>query len=780
MRLQVLICAYGAEGIRRVARGSHPRMEGVRYTVSWQAPEGDVPPEIRGRDDFSIHPVEGKGLSKNRNAALRHASAPILLISDDDLSYTESDLRSVLEAFDAHPDADVLCFTHRRDNGVLPDSARYGEFPLDRQARGWYPTSFEIAFRNDGRPIPAFDEDFGIGAEYPAGEEVLFLHALLAEDRKGYFLPIPIATHPGDTTTERDGATPGFIRMKGALHRRLHPADWPLRMATHALRRPDGWSVPAYCRQWLKGAGWCDSGKWLTVALLTVMTAFYCLMYYWTPFQLDDYIFRSVYFENNGWDSGFSLRAMAGYISDIRAADNSRWANVMSPFSTTIQPWAALFPWVTGVLTSLLIFLIARTIRKDFWAILALTWGAVFILLPWRNALFVADYALNYVWGAVINVVFILLTIRYMQTHKGFAWVCMAAILSGVWHEGFTLPTLAGLLVMTLTTRLKRDARWWVVGFVCLALCICNFLSEGMIRRLSNGGVQGAVATPVGLKGLVDYAALILGLAVMAAGACFSRGRTAWKRCLKDPAFLTFAVAGLCGAVFSLLLQHSPRMAFYPGICYIAATGIFIRECRFRSRNALRMLRIGGILSAVCCMAFSVSILTWTYRFYRQDRVIMRLMDQSATGTVFYDIIMPEEVPIYTLAYPAKSQYVDYITLWGLAQSQARDEAAVVPTSLREARPADSESLGGGYYRKGNAIYMEPGNLDGTLPVRGDYRLDGGSFEVTFTDGSHEEIAGVAFPYRNAYGERYVYLKPYRIPTESVSAIRAVGFKVES
>lgn len=53
-RLQVLVCTLGAEGIRRVCASSHPEVDGVRYLVSWQQPDGhvDVPEEIKKRNDF--------------------------------------------------------------------------------------------------------------------------------------------------------------------------------------------------------------------------------------------------------------------------------------------------------------------------------------------------------------------------------------------------------------------------------------------------------------------------------------------------------------------------------------------------------------------------------------------------------------------------------------------------------------------------------------------------------------------------------------------------------
>ena len=36
LRLEVMICTYGLEGIGRLASLEHPRICGVRYLISWQ------------------------------------------------------------------------------------------------------------------------------------------------------------------------------------------------------------------------------------------------------------------------------------------------------------------------------------------------------------------------------------------------------------------------------------------------------------------------------------------------------------------------------------------------------------------------------------------------------------------------------------------------------------------------------------------------------------------------------------------------------------------------
>ena len=115
IKLEVLISAYGAEGLRRIARLPHPQVDGVHYLVSWQ-PAGadvtDIPDELVVRDDFDLTVTETVGSACNRNNAIEHSTGPLLMISDDDLSYTGEQLQGVIAYFDSYKKCDLACFRY--------------------------------------------------------------------------------------------------------------------------------------------------------------------------------------------------------------------------------------------------------------------------------------------------------------------------------------------------------------------------------------------------------------------------------------------------------------------------------------------------------------------------------------------------------------------------------------------------------------------------------------------------------------------------------------------
>lgn len=264
LKLQVLICTYGSDGLQRLLQSIHPRVEGVGYLVAWQNPEtsGPMPEKLR-RDDFEIVTSATRGLSRNRNIALAAARGEILLIADDDVSYTPAQLCSVIEAFGSYPEEDILTFRYVSENAPkrYPDHT----FPLDHPAKGYYPTSFEIAIRRSSLPPDLrFDENFGIGALFPCGEEDLFLLEARRRGLRERFLPITICRHDGDTTAARILHSEGFVMTRGAVVPQLYPLTWPLRMLLLACRESDpsvGMGRMRYIRTWLKGLRKCRQIK---------------------------------------------------------------------------------------------------------------------------------------------------------------------------------------------------------------------------------------------------------------------------------------------------------------------------------------------------------------------------------------------------------------------------------------------------------------------------------------------------------------------------------------
>lgn len=212
-----------------------PPAEGVRYVVSWQRHEGLEPPGSLLRDDVLLLRLDGVGLSRNRNNAIRHASADIILFADDDIEYLPDVISWVRSAFAMNPAADIILF-----KAIYPHAKRYPEascplrLPLPK---GYYVSSIEIACRRQSLGDLRFCESLGLGAPVlTAGEDEYFIYSALRRGLQCRFENETICRHPGPSTGSGGAISDGALRASGCLISIFYPHTTFLRLPLKAWR----------------------------------------------------------------------------------------------------------------------------------------------------------------------------------------------------------------------------------------------------------------------------------------------------------------------------------------------------------------------------------------------------------------------------------------------------------------------------------------------------------------------------------------------------------------
>ncbi|MCM1348490.1 MAG: glycosyltransferase [Firmicutes bacterium] len=238
MTLDVAIVTWLPEGIRRVAAMNLPAVEGVRYIVSWQeyGAEADIPAELRDREDLEVHLFDGRGVSANRNNAIRHCTADIILNGDDDLSYTPDELKAVIKTFEKNPEVHVATFAYHGSVKRYPTEKTVLGFPLPKH---YSVGAIEIAYRRECSRQLMFDELYGPGAPvWQGAEDEKFLYDARRMGLNCTFFPIKITTHHGGASTgARPLLTKGAAAASGRIIRLEFPASWPLRILLKSLRQ---------------------------------------------------------------------------------------------------------------------------------------------------------------------------------------------------------------------------------------------------------------------------------------------------------------------------------------------------------------------------------------------------------------------------------------------------------------------------------------------------------------------------------------------------------------
>ena len=244
MTLQLLICTID-RGIDQVTQLILPPAADISYVVSWQhsatVDERTVPLALQ-RDDIKVVHLEGRGLSRNRNNCLRHATADLCLICDDDCSYTLDNLRTVITTFEQNPTTDLAAFMMQCPGQPKPYPTEICS--LAHTPAGYYPSSVELAFRLSAvRDRLQFNEHFGLGAPlFHCSEEEILVHDAMSLGLQCQFFPLVIVEHNHPTTDASRATTPGVLMGKGAYlyigyRSKMFLYPWPMAWRLH--RRHD-------------------------------------------------------------------------------------------------------------------------------------------------------------------------------------------------------------------------------------------------------------------------------------------------------------------------------------------------------------------------------------------------------------------------------------------------------------------------------------------------------------------------------------------------------------
>ncbi len=224
LKLQILICTYG-ERLHGIDPKCMPQLDGVEYLICCQNPDNldmwETARTLASRGDTEVHFFCDKGGSLNRNHTLDMATAPYVLVSDDDISYSAEGLKSIIDMFDEDPTLDMIT-TRSLISGGEPERHIYPADGHDLAVpfRFYSPIAFEIALRRSAIELHGlrFSPLSGIGAPYLCcGEENFFFINAVRNGLKGRFADIAVSTHRGNTTCTHSATKPGVIRTKGAV-----------------------------------------------------------------------------------------------------------------------------------------------------------------------------------------------------------------------------------------------------------------------------------------------------------------------------------------------------------------------------------------------------------------------------------------------------------------------------------------------------------------------------------------------------------------------------------
>lgn len=221
-KLDVLICTLD-KGIVRIQDNLLAPCENIHYIVSFQYSEERflelIPKALTERRDVTFIKLKGKGLSANRNNALKRADSELVIFADDDTRFNERDFQNVIKVMDENLDVDIAFFQATTYTGRLLKD--YPRMPLDMReyAQKTNISAIEmVCRRNRIQNKLFFDERFGLGTTFlTCGEEIIWLIDALNLGLKMRYFPIKMVETSTMLKQRMIYVDVGVQRAKGAI-----------------------------------------------------------------------------------------------------------------------------------------------------------------------------------------------------------------------------------------------------------------------------------------------------------------------------------------------------------------------------------------------------------------------------------------------------------------------------------------------------------------------------------------------------------------------------------
>lgn len=169
--------------------------------------------------------TQERGLSNSRNRLLDDAQGEIAILGDDDLTYLEDYSKTITQAYETYPDADIITFLFTESEECetrrqFSRSRRLNIFNISKVA------SVEITFKvaSVREKKIRFCPLIGLGTALASGEENAFLADALRAGLRIYHVPKTICYHPisPDRQKWKDGYHEDFFSKRGACFYRIY------------------------------------------------------------------------------------------------------------------------------------------------------------------------------------------------------------------------------------------------------------------------------------------------------------------------------------------------------------------------------------------------------------------------------------------------------------------------------------------------------------------------------------------------------------------------------
>jgi len=339
--------------------------------------------------------------------------------------------------------------------------------------------------------------------------------------------------------------------------------------------------------------------------------------------------------------------------------DNTRLGNMLYTLLLCLPRWVCL-PFNIGavLLWVALTARLARTGTRPVWTAMGIA-GLVSVLPMWRVEMSSACFQLNYLWATPIA-----LWAACLFRDPGRwrpAALLLWGLLTGLWHEGFALPLLAGGVTMVCLRRgeyLDRRRVWLLVGLAAGILVLVS--APGLMRR---AGVMNEEFMFDRMTFATSVPGPALFVALVAAAAALPRLRRAVDWSL----VLYIAPAVLVGLAFLVWTRLSRGSWFGVALSIVGICHIAVAAARTYRPARPAVVALAALLFAMAALKLGFGIRGALRVQPLVGEAVERIRRAPGTSdVVFTPMTSPFAGPAESVVWPhfADILLLDYTMVW--------------------------------------------------------------------------------------------------------------------
>jgi len=396
--------------------------------------------------------------------------------------------------------------------------------------------------------------------------------------------------------------------------------------------------------------------KRLFLALFIFVTGCFAWLYISDPYTGDDLGFLSPF--DKAWNAKNSDNYFENHVTAIANTIHTSYTSDVSRLSNFIGVLLLSFPgWISSIIFAICFAfslwfstLVTGIKTSDLFKFCILTFLLIFGVF-WEDTMFSIMYAYNYTCTTMLMLWCIWLFQREKQSKL---WkVALLGIVTGAWHESFTVVLLAGgiFTLFVHKSMIRRDRVTLLTGIAIGSVLI--FSSPAFHTRTGGASIYGSIG---GLMYYVPYFAV-------AAAWCIGMCRKQWRPIVLQPIVLIALASG--GLILTYLLSGLIHAAFPTMILSCLAISAIINQSFDKAfHNNKKYVILPAAICGLLVIVHLSAVSAVAYNFRRECSETQRILDLNRRleqrRSIFVPITYRHETTPLALTRPVKFGYLPF------------------------------------------------------------------------------------------------------------------------